>query len=160
MGMSSGGGNDLHSEINVTPMVDVMLVLLVIFMITAPMLTTGVDLDLPKGNVSNAEDDEGKLILSIDAQRRVYLGETEVPWSELQTKLESNARVQKEKTLYIEADTSLPYGVVVSAMDAAQVAGVSNLLMRTDPIDDATRQRLLQQSASAAGSAPAAADDE
>jgi biopolymer transport protein TolR len=159
MAMSSGGGGDLNSEINVTPLVDVMLVLLVIFMITAPMMTTGVKLDLPQGNVSNVEDDEGKLVLSIDADQHVYLGKTPVKWSELESKLSSNARVQKERTLYIEADKSLPYGVVVAAMDSAQTAGVDKLLMRTDPITDEAKKALYELDETAPDGADEGAKD-
>jgi biopolymer transport protein TolR len=144
MSMPLGGG-EMKSDINVTPLVDVMLVLLIIFMITAPMLATGIELELPEGTVSQIEDDDdGKLILSIDRDRRIYLGDTEVAWGELLVKLETNERVQRERTLYVEADTSLPYGVVIAAMDTAQAAGVTRLMMRTDPVDDATRQRLLE----------------
>jgi biopolymer transport protein TolR len=144
MGMSSDSGGDLKSDINVTPLVDVMLVLLIIFMITAPMLVTGIELELPQGTVSQPDDDEEGLVLSIDRERRVYLGETQIAWSELRVKLETNERVQREKTLYVEADTTLPYGVVIAAMDTAQAAGVTRLMMRTDPMDDARRQELLQ----------------
>ena len=143
MSMPLGGG-EMKSDINVTPLVDVMLVLLIIFMITAPMLATGIELELPEGTVSQLDDDDGKLILSIDRHRRVYLGETEVGWGELSEKLSTNERVQAERTLYIEADTALPYGVVIAAMDTAQAAGVVRLMMRTDPVDDATRERLLR----------------
>jgi biopolymer transport protein TolR len=144
MGMSDGGG-DMKSDINVTPLVDVMLVLLVIFMITAPMMSTGIELNLPQGSVAQEQnDDEEALVLSIDESRRVYLGQTEIAWSELRTKLETNERVQTEGTLYVEADTTLPYGVVIAAMDTAQGAGVKRVMMRTDPVDDAKRQELLQ----------------
>lgn len=132
MGMSSGGGGDLNSEINVTPLVDVMLVLLVIFMITAPMLTTGVNIDLPETNAAVVEDSEGRLVLSIGKGRQLFLGATPVSWQDLPTKLLANERVQKEKELYIEADASLPYSVVVTAMAIAQQAGVVKLQMLTD----------------------------
>src|SRR5512143_1747238 len=121
MWMSAGGGDgELNSEINVTPLVDVMLVLLIIFMITAPMMNTGVDLDLPQVTAQNVEDPEGKLVLSIAKNDRVFLGGTQVTWKELEAKLKSNERVKKESALYIEADTNLPYGVVVTAMAIAK----------------------------------------
>ena len=146
MGMSEeDGGGGMKSDINVTPLVDVMLVLLIIFMITAPMLATGIELELPAGTASAPDpDDDGQLILSIDRHQRVYLGETEVAWGDLRTRLETNERVQTERTLYVEADTSLPYGIVVAAMDTAQAAGVTRLMMRTDPVDDAKRQELMR----------------
>ena len=136
MGMSSGGDGELNSEINVTPMVDVMLVLLIIFMITAPMMNTGVDLDLPQVSAKNIEDPEGKLVLSIDKSNRIFLGGTQVTWQDLKVKLEANERVKKESELYIEADTALPYGVVITAMAVAKNAGVSKVMMLTEAEDN------------------------
>lgn len=137
MGMHVGGGGqgELNSEINVTPFVDVMLVLLVIFMLTAPMMTTGVDISLPATEAAKVEDAEGKLTLSIDKDRQLYLGATKIPWAELIVKLSANERVKIEKTLWIEADQHLPYGVVVTAMAAARNAGVEKLMMLTDPTE-------------------------
>ena len=137
MGMSSGrGDNELNSEINVTPMVDVMLVLLIIFMITAPMMNTGVDLDLPQVTAKNIEDPEGKLVLSIDKTNRIFLGGTQVSWQDLSVKLAANERVKKESELYIEADTALPYGVVITAMAVAKNAGVAKVMMLTEAEDN------------------------
>jgi biopolymer transport protein TolR len=138
MGMSSGGGggDDLNSEINVTPMVDVMLVLLIIFMITAPMMNTGVDLDLPQVTAKNVEDPEGKLVLSITKENKLLLGATPIMWAELEAKLKANERVKNESQIYIEADAALPYGVVVTAMAVAKNAGVSKVMMLTDPTEN------------------------
>ncbi len=134
MGMGTpGGARRAMSEINVTPLVDVMLVLLIIFMVTAPLIVQGVKVDLPEARAQPIEDDEPPLILSIDAEQHVYLGETEIPLSELEEKLATNARVQKEKEIYLHADRSLPYGVVVEIMAIAKRAGVENLGMITDP---------------------------
>ena len=138
MGMSAGGGgdNELNSEINVTPMVDVMLVLLIIFMITAPMMNTGVSLELPQVTAQNVEDPEGKLVLSIAKDNKIFLGGTQVLWKDLQAKLKANERVQKESSLYIEADQHLDYGVVVTAMAIAKDAGVARVMMLTNPSDN------------------------
>jgi len=135
MGMSSGGDGELNSEINVTPMVDVMLVLLIIFMITAPMMNTGVDLDLPQVTAKNIDDPEGKLVLSIEKDNKIHLGGTIITWQDLETKLKANERVQKESELYIEADTQLPYGTVVTAMAIAKNAGVTKVMMLTETND-------------------------
>jgi biopolymer transport protein TolR len=135
MAMSTGGGdNDLNSEINVTPLVDVMLVLLIIFMITAPLLNnTGVTLELPQVAAENIEDPEGKLVMSIQKDSAVFLGGTKVTWTQLEAKLKANERVKKEGALYIEADTNLQYGVVITAMALARKAGVQHVMFLTDP---------------------------
>ncbi|HVV86079.1 MAG TPA: biopolymer transporter ExbD [Kofleriaceae bacterium] len=133
MAMRTGGSDELNSEINVTPMVDVMLVLLIIFMVTAPMMNTGVDLDLPQVTAQKLEDPEGKLVLSIAKDRKLFLGGTEVKWTELKVKLQANERVQKEKVIHVEADSTLPYAVVVTAMAVAKDAGVAKVLLLTDP---------------------------
>jgi len=135
MGMKVGGSDEMNSEINVTPLVDVMLVLLIIFMVTAPMMNTGVDLDLPQVTAQKLEDPEGKLVLSIDAQRHLRLGTAEVKWTELKVKLETNERVKKESVIHIEAAATLPYAVVVTAMAVAKDAGVSKVLLLTDPTE-------------------------
>ena len=134
--MKVGGGSDeLNSEINVTPFVDVMLVLLIIFMITAPMMNTGVSLELPQVTAQNVEDPEGKLVLSIAKDDKIFLGGTQVLWKDLEAKLKSNERVKKESALYIEADTNLLYGRVVTAMAVAKNAGVTRVMMLTAPSD-------------------------
>ena len=139
MGMKAGGTEDLNSEINVTPMVDVMLVLLIIFMVTAPLMNTGVDIELPQVTAKQIEDPAGKLILSIDRTNTIHLGEgpnaTQIPWVELEAKLKTNARVKTDKALYIDADKAVPYGVVVTAMAVAQQAGVDKVMMLTDPTE-------------------------
>ncbi len=136
MAFKAGGDGELNSEINVTPMVDVMLVLLIIFMITAPLLNnTGVALDLPQVTAQAPEDPEGKLVLSIAKDNKIFLGGTQVTWKELEAKLKSNERVQKESALYIEADTALLYGRVVTAMAIAKNAGVTRVMMLTAPTD-------------------------
>jgi len=130
------GGDELNSEINVTPFVDVMLVLLIIFMITAPMMNnTGVDLQLPQVAAKNIDDPEGKLVLSIKKTNEIFLGGTSVTWQDLEAKLKANERVKKEAALYIEADTNLAYGVVITAMAVAKNAGVEKVMMLTDPTD-------------------------
>jgi biopolymer transport protein TolR len=133
MAMTGPGKGDLNSEINVTPLVDVMLVLLIIFMVTAPMLQTGVDLDLPQADAQPVPDDEGKLILSIDRTGKVFLGDTPVAWDDLEAKLSTNAKVKADHELYVDADKNLPYGQVLQVMATAKKAGVNKLLMMTDP---------------------------
>src|SRR5690349_23747944 len=110
MGMKTGGGgDDLNSEINVTPLVDVMLVLLIIFMVTAPMLNTGVELDLPQVTAQKLEDSKEQLVLSITKDRKLLLGKASIKWSELQAKLQANEKVKKDGVIFIEGDSTLPY---------------------------------------------------
>ena len=139
MAMSSGKGDELNAEINVTPLVDVMLVLLIIFMITAPMMNTGVDIDLPQITAKEVKDPEGKLILSIDLERKLHISNTIIPWTQLPDKLKALIKnrvdAKQDSELYIEADTKLPYGVVVTAMGIAKNAGVTKVMMLTDPAE-------------------------
>lgn len=153
MAMNTGGNDQLNAEINVTPMVDIMLVLLIIFMITAPMMNTGVDLDLPNVDAQRVEDPQGKLVLSIDKTRHLRLGTAPILWKELALKLSTNERVQQEKELYIEADASLPYSVVVTAMAVAKGANVAKVMMLTDPAQDLKVEDLDVPDAPAAGGA-------
>jgi biopolymer transport protein TolR len=137
MGMSTGRGSSgrtTMSEINVTPMVDVMLVLLIIFMVTAPLIQQGVKVNLPEAKASPVEASEKKLTLSIDPSQRVFIGDAEVALDELEEKLKANAKAQADKEVYLFADRAIPYGVVVEVMAAAQRAGISNVGMITDPL--------------------------
>ncbi|MCP4200015.1 MAG: protein TolR [Proteobacteria bacterium] len=135
--MSTGGGSNAPmSEINITPFVDVMLVLLIIFMVTAPMMSKGVDIDLPKAKAAPMEVDESKLLMTIDAKQNVYLGETQIPHAKLEDALANNVRLQREGELYLEADRSIPYGFVVQVMAIVKRAGIPKLGMVTDPIDE------------------------
>ena len=160
MGMSlGGGGGGLNSEINVTPLVDVMLVLLVVFMVTAPMLNTGVDIDLPETQAANVEDPDGALTLSISKSGELFLGARQITWVDLQGELAESERVQSEKELYIEADKNLPYSVVVTAMAVAQSAGVTKLQMLTDSSAQLPLENLDKLGASASAS-PAPKDSQ
>ncbi|ABF92022.1 transport energizing protein TolR [Myxococcus xanthus DK 1622] len=132
-GGNRGGGRTTMSEINVTPMVDVMLVLLIIFMVTAPLIQQGVKVNLPETKAAPVEATEKKLVLSIDAGRKVYIGDAEVALEELEQKLAANAKAQADKEVYLHADRDVPYGVVVEVMAAAQRAGIGNVGMITDP---------------------------
>ena len=132
MSFSSGGGKSM-ADINVTPLVDVMLVLLIIFMVTAPLITTGVKIDLPRANAPQIESTEKKLTLSITRDRKVFLDAAEIAYDDIEAKLKANARVQSEKELFLDADRSLPYGVVVDVMAKAKRAGVASLGMITEP---------------------------
>lgn len=133
MGMSAGKSRTTMSEINVTPMVDVMLVLLIIFMVTAPLIQQGVAVSLPSAQAAPMEASREKLVISIASESKVFIGETQVRLAELETKLAANAKAQEDKEVYLRADRTLPYGVVMEVMAAAQRAGITNVGMITDP---------------------------
>jgi biopolymer transport protein TolR len=139
MGMGGGGGGRKRgrmggmNDINVTPLIDVMLVLLVIFMVTAPLLTTGVQVDLPKVKSAPMQTDDSKLLLIVTADEHVYLGKDEIT-ADVENKLKTNSRLQEEKEVYVQADENVKYGAVLRVMAAARGAGVEKLGMITDPL--------------------------
>ena len=121
------------SEINVTPFVDVMLVLLIIFMVTAPMMQQGVDVDLPKTTTQPMRVNDEPLILTIKKDGKLLLGRQEIPEAELQAKLTAIFEGVDSRELYLRADQSVPYGTVARAMAAAREAGATKLGMVTEP---------------------------
>jgi biopolymer transport protein TolR len=127
------GRNRPLSEINVTPFVDVVLVLLIIFMVTAPMMQQGVDVDLPDTTTQPLRMQDEPLILSIKKEGKYYLGRSEVPVDELQAKLEAIFDGRDSKEIFLRADSEAPYGVVVKGLAAARAAGASKLGMVTEP---------------------------
>ena len=112
-------------EINVTPLVDVMLVLLIVFMVTAPLLTSGLHIDLPEVQAANTPIKDAKLVVSITKEEHILFGEDDVTRN-LEQVLAENPRVQKEHELYIRADKDARYGVVARAVAAARAAGVTS----------------------------------
>jgi biopolymer transport protein TolR len=135
MGGGGGGLGGAMTEINVTPLVDVMLVLLIIFMITAPMLQTGIDVNLPQAKAQTIPDDEGKLILTVTKDKRVFLGKLQIAWKDVEKTLKGNAKLNADKELYLHADRALLYGDVIQVMAAVKQAGVDKLGMVTDPLE-------------------------
>jgi len=121
------------SEINVTPFVDVMLVLLVIFMVTAPMMMQGMDVNLPETSAPPVERSDEKMVLSLTKDKRIYLGEAEIDRERLLEVLGSNARLKKDKEILLNADQGLSYGFVVEVMSELRKAGVVNINMVTNP---------------------------
>jgi biopolymer transport protein TolR len=135
MAFSTGGGSGPMSEINVTPLVDVMLVLLIIFMVTAPLLQQGVKVDLPNTDAPpmKTSTDE-RLVLTLTKDGKAYLGKTEVPIERITDLLSTNEKLKLDKELYFHADQELPYGLVVKVMAAAKAGGAESIAMVTDPV--------------------------
>lgn len=121
------------TEINVTPLCDISMSLLIIFMVTAPMITQGVKIDLPKTTAKSIDADQEKLILAIKADKSLYLGDSPVKLEELVDKVRFNPRIQEDGELYLHADRHLDYGYVVDIMAKIQEGGVTKLGMITDP---------------------------
>jgi biopolymer transport protein TolR len=135
MALSTGGrGGGVMREINVTPLVDVMLVLLIVFMVTAPLLTSGLHIDLPEVQAANTPIKDAKLVVSITKDEHILFGEDDVTKNVEQVLLD-NPRVQKEHELYIRADRDARYGVVARAVAAARAANVTSLNLLVDPED-------------------------
>jgi biopolymer transport protein TolR len=140
MAMSTGGGSgSMLAEINVTPMVDVMLVLLIIFMVAAPMLKTGVPVTLPKAEAQAIADDQGKLIITIpkefEKDQTLYVVQTAFKFGEdFEKALKGNAKLQAEREVYIHADQDLHYSSVVRVMAAVSRNGGEKIGLVTDPL--------------------------
>lgn len=134
MAMQLGGASRTMSEINVTPMVDVMLVLLIIFMVTAPLIQQGVAVQLPTTRAESLDAQENRLVLTLTEQKRVFLGDSEIAYAQLRDKLVGNLRLRADKQLFLHADRRLAYGFVVDVMALLKDAGVENLGMVTDPM--------------------------
>jgi biopolymer transport protein TolR len=120
------------AEINVIPLVDVVLVLLVVFMVTAPMLYRGMDITLPT-SASNTIKPEIRAVLTIEKDQRLYLDKDQVSLAQLERKLQLLKQEHADVSLYLRADRDVPYGVVVQVMDGVKKAGIEKLGMVTDP---------------------------
>jgi biopolymer transport protein TolR len=137
MGASVGrGGRRGFRDINVTPLVDVMLVLLVVFMVTAPLLTTGLKIDLPNVEAPNTPAKDGQLLVTVTAEGRVLFGDADVTGRVFQS-FSENARVQAERELYIRADENCRYGTVAEVVAAARKSGVESLNLLVEGADEA-----------------------
>jgi biopolymer transport protein ExbD len=133
MGMSGGGKGTLNSNINVTPLVDVMLVLLIIFMVITPMLQKGVDVKLPIAEYpTDHPDDESVVTLAVTRDRTLHLDMIPVPRAELVTKIREKFDARAEKVLFLKADESLEYGTVLEVMDIVRDGGVEEIALITD----------------------------
>ncbi|HWP59384.1 MAG TPA: protein TolR [Candidatus Acidoferrales bacterium] len=121
------------SQINVTPLVDVMLVLLVIFMVTAPIIQQGVQVNLPQAQAGALASDEEPLVVSIAPNGRLYLNDNPISAAELGQRLRAIRKLNKDKEVYLRADQNVRYGVVMSAIEEIKKAGIAKLGMVTRP---------------------------
>jgi len=132
--MTSGGKhNELMSEINVTPFVDVMLVLLIIFMVTAPMMIQGLNVDLPEATAKPLDSEKEHLVITINKDHQVYINDFEVTVEFLRDKLIKVLQGRTDRDVYLKADKGIPYGMVVQVMAEIKGAGVEQLGMITEP---------------------------
>ena len=137
MGPTGGRGRKgLTAEINVTPLVDVMLVLLIIFMVTAPMMTQGLDINLPQTTSKSLRQQEEPLVVQVNKEGIIYLGKIEVDISLLRQKLAKLPLEKQDQPIYLQADRAVPYGRVIRVMAQIKQAGFEKLGMVTLPDEE------------------------
>ena len=123
------------SDINVTPFVDVMLVLLIIFMVTAPMMMQGVEVNLPKTTSKNIKTREDPLILTVNKKREISIEDYQIRLEDLESKLQKILKYRRDKEVLLKADRELPYGFVMKVIAGIKKAGIEKLGMITEPLD-------------------------
>jgi biopolymer transport protein TolR len=133
--INMNNGKRFMSDINVTPFVDVMLVLLIIFMVTAPMMMEGVAVNLPQTKAKSVKTSEDPLILTVTKERGIFLERTEIKPEDLENKLKSIMKYRDDKEILLKADKDVLYGFVVQVMAGIKRAGVDKLGMVTEPND-------------------------
>ena len=134
LGPTQKPGQTTLSEINVTPLVDVMLVLLIIFMVTAPMLQQGVDVNLPQESGGNLDPSRERLVITLASNERIFLNERRIDFPELEQTLRQASGTTRE--VFLRADKDIPYGLVVKMMATIKQAGIERLGIVTVPADD------------------------
>jgi len=132
---SKSGTRMAMSEINVTPFVDVMLVLLIIFMVTAPMMQQGLDVNLPKTASTGVALNEDPFILVVDASGKIKAGDAAIKENDLRTKIKAIFENRRSKQIYIQADEKVDYGIVAFVMGEIRQAGITNISLITLPKD-------------------------
>jgi biopolymer transport protein ExbD/biopolymer transport protein TolR len=128
------------SDINITPLVDVVLVLLIIFMVTAPVLQSGIEVNVPRTRTVK-EITEERLVISINKQQRVFLGNDPININQIADQLKQKIRDPRHQAIFIRADEDVPFGAFATVMDAVKSSGIANVSIVTQPIDSHGRQR-------------------
>ena len=136
-----GHNSRFMSDINVTPLVDVMLVLLIIFMVTAPMMMQGVNVSLPKTASEPLPAEKEHLIITVDGSRQIYINDYKVALDALQAKLKKILEGRADQKVYLRADKDVPYGVVVRVISEVKNAGVEKLGMVTEPLKKTSKKQ-------------------
>jgi len=129
----AGKHRELMSDINVTPFVDVMLVLLIIFMVTAPMMVEGLNVDLPEATAKPLDSEKEHLVITIDKDKLIYINDFKVAIDYLGEKLNKMLQGRSDREVYLKADKNIPYGIVVQVMAEIKKAGIEQLGMITEP---------------------------
>jgi biopolymer transport protein ExbD/biopolymer transport protein TolR len=130
---SQGRTQSSLADINITPLVDVVLVLLIIFMITAPVLQSGIEVAVPKTKTVN-EITEERLVISIDKEQRVFLGNDPININEVADKLHQKIRDPQNQYIFVRADENVPFGAFATVMDAVKSSGITNVSIVTQPL--------------------------
>ena len=130
---SRGRTQTSMSEINITPLVDVVLVLLIIFMLTAPVLQSGIEVSVPKTRTVKEIADE-RLVITINSKQEVFLGNDPININDIANKLREKVRDPKGQSIYVRADENVPFGAFATVMDAVKSTGISNVSIVTQPI--------------------------
>jgi biopolymer transport protein TolR len=136
-----GGRSRFMADINVTPLVDVMLVLLIIFMVTAPMMMQGINVSLPKTTSKPLPAEKEHLIITVDGRQQIYINDYKIALEALQPKLKKILEGRPDEKVYLRADKDIPYGVVVRVISAVRNAGVEKLGMVTEPLKETRKKR-------------------
>ncbi len=131
---SNGKTRSALAEINITPLVDVVLVLLIIFMITAPILQSGIEVDVPKTKTVK-EITEERVVISIDRQQRVFLGNDPININQIADTLKRKVRDPQRQSIFLRADENVPFGAFATVMDSVKQAGITNVSIVTQPLN-------------------------
>jgi len=131
----SGRTQSSLAEINITPLVDVVLVLLIIFMLTAPILQSGIEVDVPKTRTVK-EMTEERLVISIDKSQRVFLGNDPININQIAEKLRAKVRDPEHQSIFLRADQNVPFGAFATVMDSVKQAGITNVSIVTQPLQE------------------------
>ena len=137
---SGGRTQSAMADINITPLVDVVLVLLIIFMVTAPVLQSGIDVSVPKTRTVK-EITQERTVITINKDQRVFLGNDAININEIGTKLRQKIRDPRNQSVFVRADENVPFGAFATVMDAVKQAGITNVSIVTQPLDQNAGKR-------------------